>query len=114
MSNATFVRAQCDDCGIVRVTIADVALRVCADNRELSYVFRCPQCGGANARQSTDGIIGLLVRAGASVETWRLPAELFEARPLGPVLTPDDLLDFHLALEQPDWFDDLLELPRST
>ena len=28
----------------------------------------------------------------------------------GPTLTTDDLLDFHLLLEQPDWFESLLKV----
>jgi hypothetical protein len=28
----------------------------------------------------------------------------------GPPLTTDDLLDFHLLLEQPDWFENLLRV----
>jgi hypothetical protein len=37
---------------------------------------------------------------------WRLPAELGESR-VGPPLTPDDLLDFHLLLQDNAWFEDV-------
>lgn len=33
--------------------------------------------------------------------------------PAGPAITRDDLLDFHLLLQQDDWFDQLRELERS-
>ena len=38
-----------------------------------------------------------------------MPAELREQH-RGPVLTPDDLLDFHLLLEGDSWADDLAAL----
>jgi hypothetical protein len=41
--------------------------------------------------------IDLLVASGVHVATWQLPAELSE-RPDGPVLTHDDLLEFHHLL----------------
>ena len=40
------------------------------------------------------------------MQVWRLPAELNESR-IGPPLTPDDLLDFHLLLADNAWFDQL-------
>ena len=47
------------------------------------------------------------------MQVWRLPAELQETRS-GPVLTPDDLLDFHLLLQTESWFDDVAEAVRRT
>jgi hypothetical protein len=44
---------------------------------------------------------------------WRWPAELSETR-AGPPLTPDDLLDLHVLLEDDTWFDDLVALVRRT
>ncbi len=40
-----------------------------------------------------------------------MPAELAEPH-LGPQLQPDDLLDFHLVLENDDWFSELEDLVR--
>jgi hypothetical protein len=48
----------------------------------------------------------LLVSSGVRMQVWRLPAELSESR-VGPPLTPDDLLDFHLHLQGDDWFEQL-------
>jgi hypothetical protein len=44
---------------------------------------------------------------------WRWPAELAELR-TGPPLTPDDLLDLHVLLEDDGWFDQLVALVRRT
>ena len=51
------------------------------------------------------------VSSGVRMEVWRLPAELAEPR-VGPVLQPDDLLDFHLMLEGDDWFAELQDMVR--
>ena len=40
---------------------------------------------------------------------WDLPAELFEPRPVAEVLTHDDLLDFHLALEDERWLAEAMD-----
>ena len=63
----------------------------------------------ATAYDSSAKALDLLVTLGAPVEQWHMPAELGEARPAGPALTWDDLLDFHLLLQRADWF----ELPPS-
>ena len=49
-----------------------------------------------------------MVSSGVRMQVWRLPAELNESR-IGPPLTPDDLLDFHLLLQEDGWFDRLSE-----
>ena len=43
------------------------------------------------------------------MQVWRLPAELHEAHS-GSAFVPDDLLDFHLLLQEDGWFDRLAEL----
>ncbi|HEV7523435.1 MAG TPA: hypothetical protein VGP92_00620 [Acidimicrobiia bacterium] len=53
----------------------------------------------------------LLLAIGAPTQRWRLPAELRESPIPAPVLTPDDLLDFHLMLEDPRWFESALTRP---
>jgi hypothetical protein len=45
------------------------------------------------------------------MEVWRLPAELNETH-VGPPLSPDDLLDFHLLLGEDGWFDEVEAMVR--
>lgn len=99
------IRAQCADCGVVRLTLPDLLVRVGLDTQHWSYCFRCPTCRRANARDSDEATLEALVSLGAPVQHWHLPAELLEPRPLGAALTLDDLLDFHLHLQHTDWFD---------
>jgi hypothetical protein len=107
----TTIRAQCPTCGDVRLSAGDLTVRVCSDDDSGSYRFRCTGCGAPVAKPASSHIVELLVSSGVRLEMWRRPAELFEYHS-GPALTPDDLLDFHVALEQPDWLDELVPSDR--
>jgi hypothetical protein len=109
----TTIRANCPSCGDVQLTAGDLTVRVCADDERGSYCFRCPDCRQAVAKEASRRIVDLLISSGVRMQVWRLPAELGESR-IGPPLTPDDLLDFHLLLAGNTWFDDLAaEVRRS-
>lgn len=102
------IKATCPGCGDVKLRPRDLRVRVCADTDEGTYAFACPRCRGLVAREATPRILSLLVSAGVHTEVWHQPAELFEHHE-GPPISADDLLDFHLMLEQPGWFDRLAE-----
>lgn len=107
----TTIRANCPSCGDVQLKAADLTVRVCSDDDTGSYCFRCPSCERAVAKEASRRIVDLLVSSGVRLQVWRRPAELLEAR-VGPTLTPDDLLDFHLLLRDDDWFAELSEMVR--
>ncbi|HEX6311404.1 MAG TPA: hypothetical protein VF152_07225 [Acidimicrobiia bacterium] len=107
----TTIRAQCPSCGDVRLTAADVTVRVCSDDDSGAYRFRCPGCDAPVTKPASAHVVELLVSSGVRVETWRRPAELLESHD-GPPLTPDDLLDFHVLLQRADWVDELLRSDR--
>jgi uncharacterized protein YlaI len=107
----TTIRASCPTCGDVELTIPDVTVRVCAADNRGSYTFRCPDCSGAVAKDAEARIVDLLVSSGVRLEVWQLPAELFEPK-VGAPINHDDLLDFHALLEQPAWFDRVLDETR--
>jgi hypothetical protein len=110
----TTVRAQCPECGDVRLQIDDLTVVVGNDiEMPSSYRFCCPRCDHVVHREATPRIVDLLVGAGAAQEAFRWPAELTEAR-VGPPLTADDLLDLHVLLDTDTWFDDLVTLVRHT
>jgi hypothetical protein len=102
------IRVRCVDCGELFVMSFALTVRSCTDNQRWSYCFCCPGCGRATAHESDEPTIAPVVAIGVPVERWHLPAELTESRPAGPILTPDDLLDFHLFLQRADWFADVL------
>ncbi len=91
------IRATCADCGDVEITSDEVVVRVCVDNGNGSYTFRCPGCGMAVAKAAEPRIVELLIASGVRLHRWRLPAELDEQR-LGDPIDHDDLLDFHRLL----------------
>ena len=103
------IRATCGQCGDVELTTADVRVRVCVEDNQGSYLFRCPACRMAVVKPAEPRIVDLLVASGVEFSTWTMPAELREQRPAGPAISHDDLLDFHVLLEDPDdsWFADL-------
>ena len=88
----------------MQLTADDLTVRVCADDERGSYCFKCPECQRAVAKEASRRIVDLLVSSGVRMQVWRLPAELGETR-VGPPLLPDDLLDFHLLLQEDGWFD---------
>ena len=102
------IRAACPSCGDVKLRSRDLTVRVCADTDQGTYAFDCPRCSGAVVRDASPRILALLVTAGVHAEVWHHPAELFEPR-VGPPLTADDLLDFHLLLGEDGWYDRLVE-----
>ena len=110
----TTVPAQCPACGDEQLHIKDLTVRVCSDEEVPSaYRFQCPGCERTVHREASPRIVDLLVSAGAPHERWSWPAELAEHRS-GPPLTPDDLLDLHVLLEDDTWFQQLVALVRRT
>ncbi len=102
----TTIRAQCPDCGDVQLPIHQLWVRVYEAEGPGSYSFECPTCAQPVSREASARIVGLLVGAGAPHTAWRWPAELAEVHQ-GSAITPDDLLDFHVLLQDDDWFDAL-------
>ena len=92
------IRASCLDCGDVELTTEDVTVRVCLDDDRGEYRFTCPVCSMVTAKPADHRTIDLLVRLGVHMDTWTLPAELFEKRS-GREINHDDLLEFHNLLE---------------
>ena len=102
------IRATCTECGDVEMTTADVWVRVCDDDDEGTYHFRCPDAPRSVAKPAEPHIVELLLAAGVAWSTWSRPAELRERRSGAP-LTHDDLLEFHEMLRRDDWFQRLAE-----
>ncbi len=88
------IRASCPDCGDVELTTVDVHVRICDDNNQGTYAFRCPHCSMMVVKPAESRTIDLLVASGVAFTTWRLPAELSEVH-IGEPISHDDLLDFH-------------------
>jgi hypothetical protein len=106
------IRASCAVCGDVELTTADVEVRVCSEDNQGTYLFRCPGCELVVVKAAEPRIIELLVASGVRLSTWSLPAELTEPHPEGDPISHDDLLDFHALMERDDWIDNLERITR--
>ena len=103
------IRASCPDCGDVELTTGDMTVRVCAEDQRGSYAFRCPSCTMAVTKSAEPRIVDLLVSSGVELQTWNVPMELREARPVGDTFTHDDLLRFHELLQEDGWLERLCD-----
>jgi hypothetical protein len=109
----TTIKATCPSCGEVELTPDDIELRVCTHAPASYYVFGCPTCTKAIQKPADDRVIQLLISGGVRAIVWELPDEILEPH-AGSQLTHDDLLDFHLLLEQPDWFESLFRVTQDS
>ena len=94
------VGASCPSCGRIDVAVGDITVRCCDDTVDHSYRFRCPLCATWTVKSAAAPVVALLVRAGAQVERWRLPLELYERADHVAPMSDDDVINFHEALAQ--------------
>jgi hypothetical protein len=100
------VRATCPTCGDIELGVSKVKVQVCISTAASTYSFLCPDCRLIVNKEANDRVVETLTKAGAEVRAWWLPAELAEPK-LGPPISYNDLLEFHLALESGGWQEEL-------
>ena len=79
---------------------------MCASTSEGSYVFRCPACRLIVSKAAEENVVDVLVASGVRLAMWHLPAEL-EEQHFGPPIGYDELLEFHFALRDDAWTEEL-------
>lgn len=109
----TTIRANCPHCGDVQLRAHDLTVRVSAGQEHGSYTFTCPSCERAVAKDASKRIIDLLMSTGVDVQVFKAPAELFETH-VGAAITADDILDFHILLQDDSWFEQLTSVRNSS
>ncbi|MBW3657971.1 MAG: hypothetical protein KY457_04990 [Actinobacteria bacterium] len=82
------------------------------DGDKNRYAFRCPACDVFVVKPAGEHAIELLIEGGVELSTaaqapWELGPSHPETPPSGPAFTADDVLDLHLKLQEPGWFDEL-------
>jgi hypothetical protein len=101
-----WIRASCSTCGDVELSIDEVQLMMCASTSEGSYVFRCPTCRLIVSKAAEENVVDVLVASGVRLSMWHLPAEL-EEQHFGPPIGYDELLEFHFALRDDAWMEEI-------
>ena len=96
--NGVVLSVLCPSCGEVDLSSDQVWLVIANSPNRSHYLFRCTTCEQAVSRHADDTVIALLAEL-VAVEELEIPAEALESHD-GPPLTPDDLLDLLLALEE--------------
>lgn len=103
----TTIKATCPTCGEVGLAPDEIELRVDrSDAAESFYAFTCPSCAELVCKPADDRIIRLLLSGGVQardIEPEPVRVKLSERYDY-PRWTHDDLLDFHLLLDAPGWF----------
>lgn len=95
------IKASCPYCGDIDLSSKEMITRICSYRPWSFYEFTCPACTQQIRKPADDHLISLLTSGGVRSTFWHVPAEVVE-RPDGPVLTNDDLLDFHLQISRRD------------
>ena len=103
----TTIKATCPDCGEVDLTADDILLRIGPSKAVNTYGFSCPDCGDFVQKAADERVVRLLLSGGVVPVPMHVPAEALEIHD-GPVITHDDLLDFHVLLKADDWFEQLV------
>ena len=105
----TTIRTTCNTCGEVDLHPDDIVLAIDETReREGAYRFECPKCLLTIEKRADRKIVALLVSAGVEIRRTGEPGPESdnpypEARPQGPVLTLDDLIDLHFEMEKTEF-----------
>ncbi len=100
-----WVRVTCPTCGVVRVRADLVVMRNCINDESWTYRARCSQCDTLFIGITPEALALSAIAAGLRVELWALPVS--SPRYSGAPIHAVDALELHLALLEPDWFEQL-------
>jgi predicted RNA-binding Zn-ribbon protein involved in translation (DUF1610 family) len=104
----TSIRTNCPRCGEVEMRADVILLTVEPHSGEGTYSFVCPSCEDLVEKPADRKIVSLLKSVGVDVAEHENPVLEVEARPEGPAITLDDVIDFHFLLGRDDWFEALM------
>ena len=93
------VLVTCPNCGDTAVTLSLIVLITCIETGITSFTFPCSGCRKLIAKTPDDNSLRKLRKAKCRHVFWHLPVELSGSNN-APALTYNDLLYFHLELEE--------------
>jgi hypothetical protein len=102
----TTIRTKCPDCGDVDLGADAISMSLAPGGDHGEYAFACPGCSSQVSKPANRRTAALLIAAGVEPSELQDPAttpavafEDLSPDPCAPVLTLDDLIAFHFALE---------------
>ena len=105
----TSIKATCPRCGEVDLTPDDIVLSVSTNGDGSTYSFDCAGCNNRISKPADYRIVQLLISGGVKANMVRPERH---APSDDPPFTYDDLLDFHMLLENEDVLDRFLRSLR--
>jgi predicted RNA-binding Zn-ribbon protein involved in translation (DUF1610 family) len=108
LTEMTSIRTNCPRCGEVEMRADVILLTVEPQSGEGTYSFLCPSCEDLVEKPADRKIVTLLKSVGVDVAERGSPTQRVEARPEGPPITIDDVIDFHFLLSTDDWVEGLM------
>jgi hypothetical protein len=100
----TSIKATCPRCGEVDLTPDDIVLSVSTSGDGSTYSFECAGCNNRISKPADSRIVQLLISGGVKANMVKPERHV----PADPPFTYDDLLDFHMMLENEDILDRFL------
>ena len=94
----TSIKATCPRCGEVDLTPDDIVLSVSTTGDGSTYSFDCHGCNNRISKPADSRIVQLLISGGVKANMVKHERHA----PADPPFTYDDLLDFHMMLEDDD------------
>lgn len=94
------IRATCPTCGDVELSSDDMQVLVCSSDQSAAYSFQCPECLVMITKPTDHRVVDVLVSSGVALRSWDIPAEVTEIHS-GPPVSWDEILEFHLLLNEP-------------
>lgn len=101
------IKAQCSEClrDVEDLRESAILMTIFDSGVTGYYSFFCPHCSEESQRALTDGHLLALSNAGVRTHTVHVPEEFLEEKG-GPPISPDDILDFHIAINAIDLTDE--------
>lgn len=94
------VKVNCGECqSDVQLTIADLHVHMYELGGNGTYAFTCPLCAVYSIRPATATTLRMLTNVGVAYSVGGLPLEMFEPHFEGPPIDHNEVLDFHILLE---------------
>ena len=112
----TIFKATCPTCGEVDLKPEEFTLRMPVGAGDNIYTFTCPICSASVSKPADARVVQLLISAGVRPEfvDSSAGAGTESDRSALPPFTYDDLLDFHLQLENDYVVEQMLKSARTT